>query len=113
MNTFVKITAAGLAAVALTACVENERVVRTEPVATEPVAQAPSTRPAANLAERTCTAALARQLQVPATDLRIIKDQMIDGELWITVHVPTAEQPWACILDRNAKLIRTQYMGQG
>jgi hypothetical protein len=108
MNTFVKITAAGLAAVALTACVENERVVRTEPVA-----QAPSTRPAANLAERTCTAALARQLQVPATDLWIIKDQMIDGELWITVRVPTAEQPWACILDRNAKLIRTQYMGEG
>jgi ABC-type Fe3+-hydroxamate transport system substrate-binding protein len=108
MNTFVKITAAGLAAVALTACVENERVVRTEPVA-----QASSTHSPENLAERTCTAALARELQVPASDLRIISTQFTNGELWVKVRVPTAEQPWACILDRNAKLIRTQYMGQG
>jgi hypothetical protein len=107
MNTLLKITAAGLAAVALSACVEESST------RSEPVAQAPSTRPAANLAERTCTSALAREMQVPATDLRIIKDEMIDGELWITVHVPTAEQPWACILDRNARLLRTQYMGQG
>ena len=107
MNTLLKIAAAGLSAVALSACVEESST------RSEPVAKAPSTRPAANLAERTCTAALAREMQVPATDLRIIKDEMIDGELWITVHVPTAEQPWACILDRNAKLIRTQYMGQG
>jgi len=102
------ILAAGLAAVALTACVENEGVVRTEPVA-----QAPSTHPPENLAERTCTTALARELKVPASDLRIISTKFTDGELWVTVHVPTAEQPWACILDRNAKLIRTQYMGEG
>lgn len=107
MNALLKIAAAGLAAVALTACVEETST------RSEPIANAPSTRPAANSAERTCTAALARELQVPATDLWIIRDQMIDGELWITVHVPTAEEPWACILDRNARLIRTQYMGEG
>jgi hypothetical protein len=50
---------------------------------------------------------------LPASDLWIISTQFTDGELWVTVHVPTAEQPWACILDRNAKLIRTQYMGEG
>jgi hypothetical protein len=108
MKNLTKIAALALAASTLTACVEDQGVVRTEPVA-----QAPSTHSPENLAERTCTAALARELQVPATDLRIIRDQMIDNELWITVHVPTAVEPWACILDRNAKLIRTQYMGEG
>ncbi len=108
MKMLTKIAALALAASTLTACVEDQGVVRTEPVA-----KAPSTHPPENLAERTCTAALARELQLPASDLWIISTKFTDGELWVTVHVPTAEQPWACILDRNAKLIRTQYMGEG
>ena len=48
-----------------------------------------------------------------ASDLSIISTNMSQGDLWITVHVPSAEQPWACVLDRNGRVTRTQYMGEG
>jgi hypothetical protein len=107
MNTFVTIAAAGLAAVALSACVEESST------RSEQVARAPSTHAPENLAERKCTEALARQLKVPASDLSIISTRFTGDELRVTVRVPTAEQPWACIMDRDARLVRTEYQGEG
>lgn len=94
----------------LSACAGDEKMTRSQPVA-----QAPATHAPQNAAERTCTKALASQLGggVRASDLSIISTDMSQGELWIKVHVPSAEQPWACVLDRNGRVTRTQYMGQG
>ena len=99
------------AALALGACAADTSTTRTESVAQAPAA----THPPQNAAERACTQALASQLGggVRAGDLSIISTDMSRGELWITVHVPSAEQPWACVLDRNGRVTRTQYMGQG
>lgn len=68
-----------------------------------------------NAAERSCTKALAKELGsgVQASDLWIISTKMSEGALWVTVHVPSAEKPWACVFDSNMNLIRTQYMGEG
>lgn len=68
-----------------------------------------------NAAERACTKELAKQLGsgVQASDLWIISTKMSEGALWVTVHVPSAEKPWACVFDSNMHLIRTQYMGEG
>jgi len=98
------------ATLALSACAGDEQMTRSEPVA-----QASGTHAPQNAAERACTQALASQLGggVRAGDLSIISTDMSQGELWITVHVPSAEQPWACVLDRNGRVTRTQYMGQG
>jgi hypothetical protein len=99
-----------IATLALGACVGDEKMTRTEPVA-----QAPSTHAPQNAAERACTKALASQLGggVRASDLSIISTDMSQGDLWVTVRVPSAEQPWACVLDRNGRVTRTQYMGKG
>lgn len=100
------------ATLGLSACAGDEKMTRTAPVAQAP---APASHAPQNAAERACTKALATQLGggVRASDLSIISTDMSQGELWITVHVPSAEQPWACVLDRNGRVTRTQYMGQG
>lgn len=104
------ILALSAATLSLGACAGDEQMTRTETVA-----RAPSTHAPQNAAERACTQALASELGdgVRASDLSIISTDMSQGELWITVHVPSAEQPWACVLDRNGRVTRTQYMGQG
>ncbi len=104
------ILALSIATLALGACAGDEKMTRTEPVA-----QAPATHPPQNAAERACTKALASQLGggVRASDLSIICTDMSQGDLWVTVRVPSAEQPWACVLDRNGRVTRTQYMGKG
>jgi len=110
MNRTALILALSTATLALGACAENERMTRTEPVAQAPGSHAPS-----NAAERACTKALASELGggVRASDLSIMSTDMSQGELWITVHVPSAEQPWACVLDQDGRVTRTQYMGEG
>lgn len=102
-------TAALLGGALLTGCVESTGGSRSS-TAAHSGARAPE-----NAAERACTQALASQLGggVRAGDLSIISTDMSQGELWITVHVPSAEQPWACVLDRNGRVTRTQYMGEG
>jgi hypothetical protein len=104
------ILALSTATLALGACAADEPMTRTESVARSSGTHAPQ-----NAAERACTQALASQLGggVRASDLSIISTDMSQGELWITVHVPSAEQPWACVLDRNGRVTRTQYMGEG
>jgi len=99
------------ATLTLAACAGDEQMTRSEPVAQAPAA----THAPQNAAERACTQALASELGggVRAGDLSIISTDMSQGELWITVHVPSAEQPWACVMDRNGRVTRTQYMGQG
>jgi len=99
------IVALSTVTLALGACVADERMTRSEPVA-----QAPSTHAPSNAAE-----AVASQLGggVRAGDLSIISTDMSQGDLRVTVHVPGAEQPWACVLDRNGRVTRTQYMGEG
>jgi hypothetical protein len=109
------ILALSIATLALGACAGDEKMTRTEPVAPTPSKQVSATHAPQNAAERACTKALASQLGggVRASDLSIISTDMSQGELWITVRVPSAEQPWACVLDRNGRVTRTQYMGQG
>jgi len=109
------ILALSTATLALGACVASEPTTRTESVAQAPSSKASGTHAPQNAAERACTQALASQLGggVRASDLSIISTNMSQGELWITVHVPSAEQPWACVLDRNGRVKRTQYMGEG
>ena len=96
---------------ALSACAADTSSTRTESVAQAPAA----THAPQNAAERACTQAIASQLGggVRAGYLSIISTDMSQGELWITVHVPSAEQPWACVLDRDGRVTRTQYMGEG
>lgn len=110
MTRTVRIALITAATLALGACATDAPMTRTEPVARSSGTHAPQ-----NAAERACTQALASQLGggVRASDLSIISTDMSQGELWITVHVPSAEQPWACVLDRNGRVTRTQYMGQG
>lgn len=104
------ILALSTATLSLGACAGDTPMTRTESVA-----QAPATHAPQNAAERACTKALASELGggVSAGDLSIISTDMSQGELWITVHVPSAEQPWACVLDRDGRVTRTQYMGEG
>lgn len=104
-----------IATLALGACAANTSTTRTESVAQAPGGKAVGTHATQNAAERACTQALASQLGggVRASDLSIVSTDMSQGELWITVHVPSAERPWACVLDRNGRVTRTQYMGQG
>jgi len=104
------IVALSTVTLALGACVADERMTRSEPVAQAPASHAPQ-----SAAERACTQAVASQLGggVRAGDLSIISTDMSQGDLRVTVHVPSAEQPWACVLDRNGRVTSTQYMGEG
>lgn len=109
------ILALSTATLTLSACAGDQPMTRSQPAAQAPTTVATAGRAPQNAAERACTKALASQLGggVSAGDLSIISTDMSQGELWITVHVPSAVQPWACVLDRDGRVTRTQYMGEG
>ena len=67
------ITAAAIATLALSACVEDRTMTRSAPVAAAPAA----THPPANQAERNCVKAIARELggSVSASDLWVIRSE--------------------------------------
>jgi hypothetical protein len=105
------ITAAALlATLALSACVE-EGTTRSAPVASAPAA----THPPANQAERNCVAAIARELggSVSASDLWVISSEFSQAGTSVSVHVPTAEAPWACVVDRDGSVSRVYYTAEG
>ena len=104
------ITAAALATLALSACVE-EGTTRSEPVASAPAA----THPPANQAERNCVAAIARELggSVSASDLWVISSEFSQAGTSVSVHVPSAEAPWACVVDRDGSVSRVYYTAEG
>jgi uncharacterized membrane protein len=104
------LTAAALATLALSACVEQGST-RPEPVAAAPT----TTRAPADQAERNCVAAIARELggTVSASDLRVISSEFSQAGTSVTVHVPTAEAPWACVVDRNGSVSRVYYTAEG
>jgi hypothetical protein len=105
------ITAAALATLTLSACVEDQQMTRSEPVAAAPAA----THPPANQAERNCVAAIARELggTVSASDLQVISSEFSQAGTSVTVHVPTAEAPWACVADRDGSVSRVYYTAEG
>ena len=104
------ITAAALATLALSACVE-EGTTRSEPVASAPA----QTHSPANQAERNCVAAIARELggTVSARDLRVISSEFSQAGTSVSVHVPTAEAPWACVVDRDGSVSSVYYTAEG
>lgn len=104
------ITAAVLATLALSACVE-QGATRSEPVAAGPAA----THPPANQAERNCVKSVARELggTVRASDLRVISSEFSQAGTLVSVHVPTAVAPWACVVDRDGSVGRVYYTAEG
>jgi ABC-type sugar transport system substrate-binding protein len=104
-------TAAALATLALSACVENQQMTRSEPVAAAPA----QTRPPANQAERNCVKAIARELggTVSANDLWVISSEFSQAGTSVRVHVPSAEAPWACVVDRDGSVSRVYYTAEG
>jgi hypothetical protein len=105
------ITAAALATLALSACVEDQKTTRSEPVAAAPAA----VHPPANQAERNCVKAIACELggSVSASDLWVISSEFSQAGTSVTVHVPSAEAPWACVVDRDGSVSRVYYNAEG
>ena len=87
------------------------QLTRSEPVA---AAQA-QTHPPANQAKCNCVKAIARELggTVSASDLRVISSEFSQAGTSVTVHVPTAEAPWACVVDRDGSVSRVYYTAEG
>lgn len=105
------ITAVALATLALSACVEDQAMTRSEPIASAPAA----THPPANQAERNCVKAIARELggTVSAGDLWVISSEFSQAGTSVSVHVPTAEAPWACVVDRDGSVSSVYYTAEG
>jgi hypothetical protein len=105
------ITAAALATLAVSACVEDQQMTRSEPVASAPAA----THPPSNQTERNCVKAIARELggSVSVSDLWVISSELSQAGTSVSVHVPTAEAPWACVVDRDGSVSRVYYTAEG
>jgi hypothetical protein len=86
-------------------------MTRSEPVTAAPAA----THPPANQAKRNCVAAIARELggTVSAGDLRVISSEFSQAGTSVTVHVPTAEVPRACVVDRDGSVSSVYYTAEG
>jgi hypothetical protein len=62
-----------------------------------------------------CVKAVARELggSVSASDLWVISSEFSQAGTSVTVHVPSAEAPWACVVDRDGSVSRVYYTARG
>jgi hypothetical protein len=110
MNQLAKIAALSVVTLSLGACAGDEKMSRAAPAA-----KAPSTHAPANAAETACTKAVAKQMGggVSANDIWVISSEFSQAGTSVTVHAPSADAPWACVVDRKGNVSRVYYTAEG